>query len=174
MYSRVLILVVCLAAAVLGGLAYRWTSSRQPIDARLAEVSFNDLDGTPQRMDQWAGQILVVNFWATWCPPCKEEMPEFSRAQEEWGPRGVQFVGIAVDDPSEVRAYLATNPVSYPILMGERDGAEWATRLGDVFQVLPFTAVIDRSGQVVRSRSGAYSRDELRDLLSSVVGEAAG
>jgi thiol-disulfide isomerase/thioredoxin len=173
MYSRVLIVVLCVVALGFGSLAYRWINAEEPaVDARLSEVSFNDLTGTPQNFSQWAGKLLVVNFWATWCPPCKQEMPEFVRAQQEWGARGVQFIGIAIDDPKEVQTYLSVSPVNYPILIGEPGGPEWAAELGDALQVLPFTAVIDRAGRVVRVKSGPYSRDELMELLSGLAAKA--
>lgn len=174
MYSRVLIVLACILALGLGQLAYRWMRAAEPaVDARLNEVSFNDLSGRPQKLSQWAGKVLVVNFWATWCPPCKEEMPEFVRAQAEYGPQGVQFLGIAVDDPKEVASYLADFPVNYPILIGDTGGPEWAASLGDALQVLPFTAVIDRSGKVVRVKSGPFSREELRGLLQGILAEGS-
>ncbi len=172
MYSRVLIIVACAAALILGAFAYRLKHAEAPfVDARLSEVSFSDLTGTAQNFSQWAGKVLVVNFWATWCPPCKEEMPEFVRAQQEWGQRGVQFIGVAIDDPKEVQAYLSSSPVNYPILIGEMGGTEWAAELGNALQVLPFTAVIDRTGHVVRVKSGPYARDELTALLSDLTGK---
>lgn len=177
MYSRVLIVLACALALGLGHWAYRSMNedlANAEIDARLSEVSFNDLAGKTHDFSEWAGKVLVINFWATWCPPCKEEMPELTRLQRELGDRGVQFIGIAVDDPDEVRAYLAENPVNYPILIGAPGGPEWAAELGNALQVLPFTAVIDRSGRVVRAKSGPFSRNELMDLLPGIPGAVDG
>lgn len=173
MYARVLIVLLCGAAFALGLLGYgRMTAENgSGADARLGEVWFNDLAGKPQHFSQWSGKVLVVNFWATWCPPCKEEMPEFTRVQAEWAQRGVQFVGIAVDEAQEVQSYLAANPVNYPILIGEPGGPEWAAELGDALQVLPFTAIIGRDGKVVRVKSGPYLREELIEVLSRVAGD---
>lgn len=171
MYARVLIVLASVAALITGVYVYRLHDVGEPyVDARLSEVSFRDLSGTAQNFAQWGGKLLFVNFWATWCPPCKEEMPEFVQAQNAWGERGVQFVGVAIDDPKEVQAYLSANPVNYPILIGEPGGAEWAAELGNTLQVLPFTAVIDRTGRVVRVKSGPYSRDELTELVSGFAG----
>jgi thiol-disulfide isomerase/thioredoxin len=173
MSARVLVVLVGIAALIVGVAGYRSMlgADAERVDARLAQVAFPDLDGRNQPLSQWSGKVLVVNFWATWCPPCKEEMPEFVRAQAEWAEQGVQFIGIAVDAVPDVKAYLASNPVNYPILIGEPNGPEWAAELGDAFQVLPFTAVIDRSGHVARVKSGPYSRSELADLLREMLAE---
>lgn len=175
MSARVLVFLVGIAALAMGvgGYLSLQGSDAERVDARLAQVTFPDLDGRNQPLSQWAGAVLVVNFWATWCPPCKEEIPEFVRAQSDWASQKVQFLGIAVDAVPDVRDYLASHPVNYPILVGESNGPEWAAALGDAFQVLPFTAVIDRSGHVARVKSGPYAISELEEVLRELVAEPA-
>jgi len=172
MRSRVLIILAGVVALGVGQLAYRWMhAAAAPPVPILGDVSFPDVSGASRRISEWSGKILVVNFWATWCPPCREEMPEFSRLRSEFASRGVEFIGIAIDDPKEVKEYLVRAPVNYPILIGQSGGAQWAADLGNVLQVLPFTAVFDRDGRLVRVKAGPFDRDELVDVLSRIIGK---
>jgi thiol-disulfide isomerase/thioredoxin len=104
-------------------------------------VSLPDLDGKEQALGQWKGKVLIVNFWATWCVPCREEMPEFVKLQKEFGDRGVQFVGIAVDDPAKVRQFAAELGLNYPALIGGYGAIELSKSLGNRVGALPYTLV---------------------------------
>jgi thiol-disulfide isomerase/thioredoxin len=109
--------------------------------ARLLSLTLPDLEGKPQALSQWKGKVLVVNFWATWCPPCKEEMPEFSRLNKEFSPNGVQFVGISIDTAEKVLAFSKETPVSYPLLISNLDSLDLASDLGNRAKGLPFTII---------------------------------
>jgi len=113
-----------------GGAVYRATHELPA--AALPEPLLVDLAGHSHHLSEWKGKVLVVNFWASWCKPCRDEMKEFSKLQSTWEAQGLQFVGIAIDDPANVRAYLKDNPVSYPIWVGVmtfRPGRiAWVTR----------------------------------------------
>src|SRR5664279_1771691 len=110
---------VVIASMALG--IYLGTASREPLATQIPEAAIrqlfatrlNDSDGKPQTISQWRGKTLVINFWATWCPPCREEMPAFSRLQTKYAANGVEFVGIALDTPDNVIAFLKQVPVSY-------------------------------------------------------------
>jgi thiol-disulfide isomerase/thioredoxin len=95
--------------------------------------------------------VLVVNFWATWCAPCREEMPEFIRAQGEWGGRGLQFVGIAVDQADKVRQFAGEIGLNYPALIGGYGAMELSKSLGNQLMALPFTVIIGRDGTVAHA-----------------------
>jgi thiol-disulfide isomerase/thioredoxin len=82
-----------------------------------------DLAGKAQALRQWQGKVLVLNFWAPWCPPCREEIPDFIRLQERHGQAGLQFVGVALDDPDKVAAFVDETGINYPILLGGDAGA---------------------------------------------------
>jgi thiol-disulfide isomerase/thioredoxin len=117
-----------------------------------------DSQGTPQSLAQWKGNVVVVNFWATWCAPCREEMPEFVRAQQELGPKGLQFVGIAVDDVDKVRAFAREIGLNYPALIGGYGAIELSKTLGNDLSALPFTVVLDRAGRVAHTQLGPLKR----------------
>lgn len=159
-------------AALAGGVAtQRWLHERA-LQEGLAELqtAFPDLDGKPHLMGEWKGKILIVNFWASWCPPCVEEMPEFVKLQQELGPKGVQFVGILVDDEADAaRAFLKAVPVNYPILNGSIGGRAWATKLGNRAEVLPFSVVFGANGEVVHTEIGRFSRDEVLGRVGALL-----
>ena len=113
-----------------------------------------DLAGQSQPLSQWKGRILVVNFWATWCAPCREEIPALIEVQNSLGPKGLQIVGIAIDQAERVKPYAAEMRINYPILIGELDAMDLAQQAGNQLGGLPFTVILDRSGKPVRTELG--------------------
>jgi thiol-disulfide isomerase/thioredoxin len=137
--------------------------------AALWAATFPDATGRPQALGQFRGRILVANFWATWCGPCRDEIPLLVRAQSRWGGRGVQIVGLAMDDPAAVSRFGRDFGVNYPLLVGWGDVEEIGKRLGNRRGVLPYTAVIDGEGRVVAVKVGAYSEAELENTIGDAV-----
>ncbi len=131
----------------------------------LPQFTLNDLDGNPWRTEEWRGKVMVVNFWATWCPPCRREMPLFVRLDEKLRDRGVLFVGVAIDDPQKVRDFVDTYGIEFPILLGQEKGIELARRLGNRLDALPFTVVTDRKGRIHLRRAGEMTERTLAPLL---------
>lgn len=159
------------AAAAAAGLG--WQVTRSPGTAPGAtlvldeattafwQASFPQPDGQPLALGSLRGQPLVLNFWATWCPPCVKEMPELDRFAKTFASRGGQVLGLAVDKPSAVREFLKRSPVSYRIGLAGFDGTDLSRRLGNSSGALPFTAVFGRSGAVVQRKLGETNFDEL-------------
>jgi thiol-disulfide isomerase/thioredoxin len=141
----------------------------------LPEPVLKDLDGRTHTLAEWRGKVVVLNFWATWCPPCREEMPEFVRLQQELGGQGLQFVGVAIDEPEEVQAFLKETPVNYPMLIGDDKAPAWADSLGNSVSGLPFSVVFDRNGKKVRVQTGIFRREQVleavRPLLEGRISE---
>jgi thiol-disulfide isomerase/thioredoxin len=129
--------------------------------SELPVFSLPDLQGHTRISTEWLGQVLVVNFWATWCPPCRREMPLFVDLQERFGTRGLQFVGIAIDEPQPVKKFAESIGVNYPILLGETEAISLSQSLGNRFGSLPFTVVFDRSGKRVFVQTGELDRQML-------------
>jgi thiol-disulfide isomerase/thioredoxin len=154
-------------AAAAAGLGWqRWTETRNEADldavtGGLWRQRFERPDGGELAMASWRGQPLVLNFWATWCPPCVKEMPQIDRFWREFGARGWQVLGLAVDRPGPVRDFLARSPVGYSIAMAGFDGTELSRRLGNASGALPFTAVFGRDGRIAQRKLGETSFDEL-------------
>lgn len=128
---------------------------------RLFAARLEDVDGKSYAFSNWQGKTLVVNFWATWCPPCRDEIPAFSRLQALYAPQGVQFVGIALDSADSVRTFAGSHPASYPLVIGGALGVDLARQLGNTGLGLPYTLVIgpDREPRLIRL--GPLSESEL-------------
>lgn len=137
--------------------------------ASIPELVLSDLKGQPQSLGQWRGKMLVVNYWATWCAPCREEMPAFSRLHERYNGKGVQFVGISIDDAAKIAEFQKTTPVSYPLLIGDITSMENSAKLGNTRQALPFTAVFDRDGNLAMTKLGRYSEVDLERHLNELI-----
>ena len=136
------------------------------------EPPLTDLDGHRHALAEWRGKVVVLNFWATWCPPCREEMPAFVALQEELGERGLQFVGVAIDDPGAVREYLKKHPVNYPVLAGDSGVPAWADSLGNQLSALPFSAVFDRDGRKVHTQTGLFRREQVLTVVAPLLDRA--
>ena len=136
--------------------------------SRFFAAQFNAPDGMQQTMSQWRGKTLVINFWATWCPPCREEMPAFSRLQTKYSADGVQFVGIALDTPDNVSTFLKQVPVTYPLLLAETEGMDLSRQLGNSRLALPYTLVLDPDAKPRLVRLGKLPEHELDELLDKI------
>jgi thiol-disulfide isomerase/thioredoxin len=136
-----------------------------PDTAAFWGATLPDTHGKPQPMAQHRGRVVVVNFWAPWCPPCRAEMPGFIALQEKYAKDGVQFIGIALDAPENVQRFLKTKPTNYPIYLGENGGSQLAAKLGNNASALPYTLVIDRRGEAAGSRVGMFDEASLENML---------
>jgi len=132
-------------------------------------LNLSDSGGKVHTLEQWRGKILIVNFWATWCPPCREEMPGFARLQEKLEAKGVQFVGISIDTAVKVAEFQKLTPVNYPLLIGDAGAIDSSVALGNSRQALPFTAVIDRHGIVSAIKLGRFLEADLERQLAELI-----
>jgi thiol-disulfide isomerase/thioredoxin len=125
------------------------------------QAKFTQPNGQVLSLADWRGSPVVLNFWATWCPPCIKEMPEIDRFARGFAKQGGRVLGLAVDNPSAVTAYLARTPVSYAIGLAGFDGTELSRVLGNASGGLPFTVAFNRQGEIAERRLGETSFEEL-------------
>lgn len=171
--SRV-ILALAVLAAILGGIAQHWlqtppaeSAESSLIGQPLPALTLPDLEGHPHALSNYRGRRVLLNFWASWCGPCVEEMPALNRAQKKFGDHGAIVVGIAMDEPDRVRAFLTAHPVSYQILLGQLDAPSTSLQLGDKREILPFSVLVDANGRIIATHAGILSQAQLEQWLSS-------
>lgn len=168
--TRHWLFVAVAIAALVGGYVLHATTGRGAIDIRpLMAVPMPDLEGKSRRVGDWAGKILVVNFWATWCPPCLEEMPELSRLQEKYRDRDVVVLGISTDELDKIREFAKEHPVSYPLLAGNVEAMDLGISLGNDKGVLPYTAIIKADGTIAKTYFGQVDQALLEQTLLPLI-----
>lgn len=136
--------------------------------ADLLEFGFTDLEGRGHRLTEWSGKIVVCNFWATWCAPCREEIPLLVSTRLKHASKGIEVVGIAVDSAANVREFLKSFPIEYPILLGGAEVLDLMRRAGNSSGGLPYTVILDRRGGFVDRKLGALTERELDSKLQAV------
>ncbi len=157
-----------LAAAGAGFVAGPWLLQRGDNRAEgraLFAATLPDLSGKPRRLSEWQGRALLVNFWATWCAPCREEIPLLAAALQKYGPGGVEIVGIAIDHADKIAEYSKTITIPYPVLYGVAEGLELMRLLGNASGGLPYTLVFDRNGALTHRKLGALNEADLDRIL---------
>lgn len=164
--------LLAVAAGLAGYFIARWQTSSPPtitvvgpeeatatlVGAPRPDFELPDLQGRTHAISQWDGELVLLNFWATWCKPCLKEMPLLDSLQAEYGDQGLQVIGVALDAPDPVQRFVSKMGIEYPILIGQLTG-NLMSRYGNVQQVLPFTVLIDRDGKVIELHAGVLQHD---------------
>jgi thiol-disulfide isomerase/thioredoxin len=182
MKNPLLIVAVVGVAAVAGFVAYREltpTTHSEPAPAApiamassapevLPDFELADRSGQMRSIRSWPGQSMIVNFWATWCAPCRREIPLLNALQREHGADGFQVVGVAVDFRDAVIAYADEIGIDYPLLIGEEDGLDAVNAFGVAAVGFPFTAFTARDGRIVTMHLGELTAGEAEVILEAV------
>ena len=172
-HKRILIMMLLVTALVAGVLLRRnqlhQTESHQIAVSDLPDFQFPDVTGKPQSIKQWHNKVLVINFWATWCPPCLEELPEFNRLQVQFQSSDVQFIGVALDEVNEVQTLTARLEIVYPQLIAGDSGIKLSRELGNHLNALPFTILVDQQGHIYQRHAGSYNSSELQAEIAQLL-----
>lgn len=169
--------LIAIALIVVGAGSYYlyqgYSSKTAVVSAPTADALLNariaDLAGVRQPIAQWRGKVLVVNFWATWCPPCRQEIPEFIALQKQYGAQGLQFVGIALDEKAKIQNFVDEVGINYPILVGDLEAVALAQASGNRMGGLPYTVIIDRQGKLVTTETGSLSQAKLTAIITPLL-----
>lgn len=153
-----------------------WVSGHRQKEAPAASAADNlfamglpDLQNKVQTLSQWRGKVLVVNFWATWCAPCREEIPIFVKMQEKYRNQGLQFVGISIDQMDKTTEFSRNFGINYPNLIGTFDAVEISGQAGNKRRVLPYTIILDRKGQIAATELGGITQEKLETLIKPLL-----
>ena len=128
-----------------------------------------DMSGEERHVSEWDGRVLAVNFWASWCLPCLKEIPELVELQSHYGASGLQVVGIALQDPAELEGFIREKKMNYPVLAGMAPVIAVAEAYGNRAGVLPYTAIVDRSGHIVFVKAGPRTGAEVEALIAPLL-----
>jgi thiol-disulfide isomerase/thioredoxin len=182
MKNKILVVVMIVVAGVAGFGVQRILNKPDELPAKLPQQAFSsvigkprpefelkDIDGHVRNVREWDGKVLLVNFWASWCPPCLKETPLLIELQNKYGEQGLQVIGLAVDEDQAVRDFVDTQGINYPIVAGELAAMELARRYGNRVNALPFSAFVDRNGDIVQIKAGEIEKEEAEKIIQSLL-----
>lgn len=145
----------------------------QPVNNSPAAAFFGatmaDENGKPQKLSQWQDKTVVLNFWATWCAPCREEMPELSELHTEYQDKNVVVLGVALDEVDAIKEFMTETPISYPVFAAEDVGGQLAANLGNDKSALPYTVIIKPDGSIANTYFGRISKALLEETLVKIL-----
>jgi thiol-disulfide isomerase/thioredoxin len=143
------------------------TTEPEKLD-HLPAFSYSDLQGNVRSSQEWNDKIVVLNFWASWCPPCRKETPGFIEVQANYQQQ-VQFVGVAIDDKQPVQEFADSYGINYPTLLGDMEAIELSRKLGNRFSGLPFTAIFDQNGKLIHHQAGEVKKSALIEQIKALL-----
>lgn len=177
--KTVIVIVIALLAAA-GGFLLQKNLSPEPTEKLPApqsaisvvgqlrpEFVLPDLEDTQRNISEWDGKIRLVNFWATWCPPCVREMPAFIEMQEQYKDKNFVVIGIAIDYKDAVQDFVDTLGVNYPVLYGEMAALELTTLYGNRLGVLPFSVFVGADNKIISVHKGEITAETIKNVLLS-------
>ena len=178
---KIIIIILIAIAAAAGGfflqqnLTTEKTVQQQPVSKTAISVVgklrpefvLPDLEGKPRNISEWDGKIRLVNFWATWCPPCLREIPAFIEMQEQYADKDFVVLGIAIDRKEAVETFLETMDINYPIFIGDMAALDLTTLYGNRLGVLPFSAFVGKDNKIISVHKGEITADTIKKILLS-------
>lgn len=181
--SSLLFVAVAILGLAAGFMAQRWIGNSTPAvnntDVKIKkdvstpefrpEFSLKDLDDKSRNVKEWDGKVLMINFWATWCPPCRKEIPAFIELQEAYKDKGLAIIGVSIDSKDNVIDFVDPMGVNYPVLIADQNGISLAKAYGNRYGVLPYTVFVDRSGKIVQTHTNELTFQEAEAIIKPLL-----
>ena len=166
-------LIICLFSLTCSSSLYAEASRKSRVISNAWELPpliLNDLNDQQQNLYQWHGQIIMLNFWATWCGPCQIEIPDFIDLQVQYADQGLQIIGVGLDEPGKLRNYVRTVGINYPILQADPERQyNLLKQWGNPFGVLPFTVIIGKDGHLVFMQQGIFNKETFATIVKPLL-----
>ncbi len=187
MNRRILIALLLMAIGAGGGIYYQQWQARQAAaptadtgpavapaeqprgQERRPDFTLPDVEGHMRSIGEWDGKVIVLNFWATWCPPCVREIPALQKLYETYRDKGLVVVGVALDTTQQVIDFIDPQGVEYPVLIADREGPDLTRQYGNRLTVLPYTVVIDRQGNIVYRHRSEITFEQAREVIEPLL-----
>ena len=174
------VLIIAVALLGLGGgiILNQWLSQPKTAPAPVVaqsqsdqrpDFTLMDVEDRPRSIRDWDGQVILVNFWATWCPPCVREIPAFNKLYDTYKHKGFTIIGIALDNKQDVIDFLDPMGVEYPILLGDQQGIKLTQEYGNRLGVLPYSVIIDRQGRIIERHRNEMTFEEAEQLIKPLL-----
>lgn len=171
MKSSIALAAAAIAAAIIGAMSYQWfadPASRTSSVTTLPAFSLKDMHGHTRHSSEWQGKTRLINFWATWCPPCRNEIPLLIQAQQEHAAAGLQVIGIALEQAEPVLEYATEMKLNYPSLVGSADVIGLGNQLGNRVGALPYSVLVNAEGKIIETHMGELSDEQLSEWLRAL------
>ncbi|MGZ3254359.1 MAG: TlpA family protein disulfide reductase [Burkholderiaceae bacterium] len=139
----------------------------EPAPSALLNTPLLGTDTQTHRIDDWRGNLRLINFWATWCKPCRTEIPYLAVARKEWDAQGLEVIGVAIDQPADVLKFSQQIGIRYPLLLAEEQGSNLMRIAGNRVTALPFTLLLDQHGNIIQRQIGPLDASTLRQWLQA-------
>ena len=173
MKQNIFLIAIVIVAGALGlymGNTYKnpaptFSHNTERLAPKLIDFSRPLLNGEEKKLSDWKGKIIVLNFWATWCPPCRKEIPSFVVLQKKWQSKNVQFIGMAMDSADKVAAFAKKYHINYPNMIGSLNDVDLSIAMGNTANVLPFSVVIDQNFTIIATHAGEMTESMLESII---------
>ncbi len=164
--NKTIMIIIGLLALAGGFFTKHYVSTVKPNTTQsLPAFNLPGPDGKPYSSVEWQAKIRVINFWATWCPPCRREIPDLVGLQARYGGLGLQVIGIAIDDKESVASFLKSEGINYPVLVGGDAAIELGQQMGNNVGAIPFTVIADANGHIIFSRMGEMDKEKIEQAI---------
>lgn len=133
------------------------------------DFSLPDMHGQTRHISEWDGKVILLNFWASWCPPCRKELPDFVRLYEDYGEQGFIVVGVGIDKKQDLSDFMDSVGVEYPVMISELEGIRISQAYGNRLGALPYSVIIDRDGQMVSSHTKLLTYEDVEGMIKPLL-----